>query len=185
MPRAAGNARWSSCTGHTRPVRIPPLTGHTVLIKESRMIETLRRRAKENKGFTLIELLVVVIVIGLLAAIAMPAFLGQRDKASDASAKSLLRNGATALEAYFADGETYAGADATNLGAIEPNVAWVAAGAAAAAKSDQVELAVVGADEYELKTTSASGTAFSYKKDMSPAAGAATVERTCGAGCTW
>ena len=87
------------------------------------MLERLRRRRNE-KGFTLIELLVVVIIIGLLAAIAIPAFLGQRNKANDAAAKSLVRNGATAMEAYFSDGNTYVGADATNLRAIEPNIAW-------------------------------------------------------------
>ena len=73
------------------------------------MLERLRRRRNE-KGFTLIELLVVVIIIGLLAANAIPAFLGQRNKANDAAAKSLVRNGATAMEAYFSDGNTYVGA---------------------------------------------------------------------------
>ncbi len=96
------------------------------------MLERLRRRRNE-KGFTLIELLVVVIIIGLLAAIAIPAFLGQRNKANDAAAKSLVRNGATAMEAYFSDGNTYVGASATNLRAIEPNISWKVTGAAASA----------------------------------------------------
>src|SRR5512134_783711 len=89
------------------------------------MLDRLRRRRAE-KGFTLIELLVVVIIIGLLAAIAIPAFLGQRNKANDAAAKSLVRNGATAMEAFYSDGNTYLGADDVKLKAIEPNIAWSA-----------------------------------------------------------
>src|ERR687883_1986261 len=86
------------------------------------MIERLRRRAREQKGFTLIELLVVVIIIGIRAAIAIPVFLGQRGKANDASAESALRNGATAMETYYSDGQTYSGVTNANLGAIEPTV---------------------------------------------------------------
>ena len=63
----------------------------------------------DRKGFTLIELLIVVVIIGILAAIAIPKFATTKEKAYVAAMKSDLRNFATAEEAYFADNMAYTG----------------------------------------------------------------------------
>jgi len=71
---------------------------------------------RDNKGFTLIELLIVVVIIGILAAIAIPKFANTKEKAYLASMKSDLRNMATTQEAYFADFQTYVSGTASNVG---------------------------------------------------------------------
>ena len=80
-------------------------------------------RAQDEKGFTLIELLVVILIIGILAAIALPAFLNQRAKAQDSEAKSNVRTAQTAMETFYTDTQDYSGATNAKLVAIEPALA--------------------------------------------------------------
>jgi type IV pilus assembly protein PilA len=78
---------------------------------------------RNQDGFTLAELLIVILIIGILSAIAIPAFLGQRARARDTAAKNMVRHAQTAIESHYQAGNTYTGATVALLQAIEPSLA--------------------------------------------------------------
>jgi type IV pilus assembly protein PilA len=91
------------------------------------MLATLRKRyEREDEGFTLIELMVVVLIIAILLAIAIPTFLGARDRANNRAAQSSLRNALTAAKTLYTDSQDFAAADTSSeLETVEPSLEYV------------------------------------------------------------
>lgn len=127
------------------------------------MFRKLRERADDRSGFALIELLVVLLVLGALAAIALPTFFNQRDKAQDSEAKTAVRTARTAIETYSTEhDESYLGATPAALIKIEEALTNVPGAA--------LEVGGLSERTYSVSVTSGTGNRFTVSRGIPPAA---------------
>jgi type IV pilus assembly protein PilA len=144
------------------------------------LLKLRQRMASEESGFTLVELLVVMLIIGLLAAIAIPSFFNQRDKAKDAGAKEMAHTAQVAMETYATDhGGTYTAVDPAALAALENSIQTAAAPAGQSPRPYVSAAAAAGTNGWTLTVTSqATGNTFTIAR----ATGTGVLTFTCATG---
>jgi type IV pilus assembly protein PilA len=132
-----------------------------------------RSSAEAEAGFTLVEIMVTVLVLGILISIALPTFLGARQRAHNRAAQSNLRNGLVAVKVFYSDRGTYVGFTAPVARGLEPELIWAAAGSPAVGQV-RIGGSAPTATSIMLVTQSRSTRYFCIKDVAGPAATAGT-----------